>query len=164
MCRIILTIWIYIKHFIGIYTLNIGSVENELKYVKDKVKSIDFEELTHLVSYKKDFIDEQCDSITVMKKGSDDCDGFNRLVQCFLYNKGKEAYLVSYWAKPFRKSHTTCIVRSRGRFIDYDYGYKGKSFKTLKECVENIGNRYHSKVVSYVLQDIEWEVLWRIKK
>ena len=90
----------------------IGNVQDELNYVKKYIKEPTWEALREKgLEYKKDFIDSQYDSRTAFRKGYDDCDGFNRIAQCFWHNKGYEAYLISYIAKPFSKSHTTCILK-----------------------------------------------------
>lgn len=165
MYRLALTIWIFIKREIAKRMGWIGDVGRELLYVKEYIKDATWEALKEKgLRYKKDFIDSQYDSIKAILNKEDDCDGFNRIAQCYWYNKGYDAYLVTYWAKPFRQSHTTVILKVNSIYIDCDYGYYGAGYYSLENCISSIASRYKSKVKAWIVQDINWRIKWQIKK
>ena len=160
--KLILFIWVNLKHLIAKINGWIHPLKEELKFVKKKVKSPEYFELVKngKMKYKPDSLDEQYDSITALTIEGDDCDGFNRIAQVYFHLKKYKAYLVSYIAEPFKMSHSTCILESGDFFLDADYGTIRKSYASMEECVKAIAERYGAKVVCFISQDIDWKVIW----
>lgn len=162
--KIILFIWIKIKYLYAVLRGYIHPLKQELAFIKKTIKSPYYNDLTNRgMKYQRDFLDSQYDSITAFQKKKDDCDGFNRIAQVYYHLQGYKAYLVSYIADPFEKTHTTCVLEKNGYFVDADYGYMGKIFASTNECIKAIAERYNSKMVCFVAQDIAWEIVKDVK-
>jgi len=167
MLKIILTIWVWLKCFVSRLLWWIGDVEKEKEFVKITFPNIptmaDFE--TKNIRYIPDRVfgiipwDYQFDSRITFYRGGGDCNSLHRIIQVAAYNAGMEAYLVTYLAKPFLLSHTTCIIREGRDWWVLDYGEKKLKSSTLGEAVSKCAELYNSRLMApgtWVVQDINW--------
>jgi len=167
--KLIFSIYIYFKTLWGVLRGWIHPVEEELQFVKKHIKSPIYDDLKkNGMKYMSDLLfgkvqwDRQYDSITAYKTKGDDCDGFNRIVQCWYHLQGYKAYLVTYIADPFEMSHTTCLIEKDGIIKNADYGSEGKAYHDydFELCIESLAyQRYGARVVRYVVQNINWRLV-----
>lgn len=159
-----LKIWVKLKCWYAKKRGWINPLSKELSFVQ----ALTDDQLQELKKkYKKDLLlncipwDWQFDSIETFKRGGADCNSIHRVWQVHEYLQGRKAWLVSYIAKPFIKSHTTCIIEDQnGKFYSMDYGNRGvKRYDSINKCLCDISNKYTSIHTCYVKQDINWEVI-----
>ena len=116
--------------------------------------------------YKPDknvkFIDMQFDAIQTHKRGGD-IGSVARVFQVLHHMNYSESYLISYIAKPFKKSHVFVLLIDRvGKNIIYtalDYGkiiYKGEG---LNESVRAVAKYHNSEYLEFAIQDIFWKIV-----
>jgi hypothetical protein len=164
----LLIIWLKLKCWFSRRMGWIGDIHCETSFVACNFPGIpDMEAMDKKgIVYKPDRLfwlipfDWQFDSVTVQKKGGGDCNSLNRIVQVACHLSGMEAYLVTYIAKPFSKSHGTCIARDRktGYWWLMDYGIRQLRSDSLEDCARKCAEIYASKMVCFVAQDINWVI------
>lgn len=168
MNNFILSLWITIKCFYSKIVGWIGKLDKEIECIsKLDLKTCNYSELNKIgIVYKRDLLnnkqwDFQFDSVEVIKRKGGDCNSLNRVVQVYYHMQDFKTYLVTYIAKPFKMSHSTCIGIKNGKYYCLDYGYI-LEMKNLKECFLYLENIYHCKMIGFVIQDINWKIIKNI--
>lgn len=179
--KYLLILWIEIKLLISKLCNWIHPIYEELKFVKEnfndkfnelsfryislnEFKLADFCLLKTNIKYKPDklfnFIpfDWQYDSIKLFNNNGGDCNSLHRLIQCFYHNLGYETYLLTFLAKPFKKSHTTCIAFKDNNIYSIDYGQMIK-YNIKDNIIKLFENSYNCKIKTYILQNINWKIV-----
>jgi len=152
-------LWVRIKWIIGRLMGWIGTLESEIKLIKQyKLSEL---HLHSTAMYKPDKLlgmpfDYQFDAVRTLNKGGD-CNSLHRCYQVYYYNKGYRSYLVTYIAEPFKMSHGFCVYRYHNLWVAVNYDVE-THHTCLTEAIEHVASLYQSTPITYVIQDIKWRV------
>jgi hypothetical protein len=170
MRKVFLTLWVWLKCFTARLLWWIGDVDKEKDFIKSAFPGIptladmEAQKIRYIPDRVFGFIpwDYQFDSRMTFYRGGGDCNSLHRIIQVAAHNAGLEAYLVTYLAKPFILSHTTCIIREGRDWWVLDYGEKTLKSATIGEAISKCAEKYGSRLAApgaWVIQDINWHIL-----
>jgi hypothetical protein len=132
------------KYYIDRYIDDIDVALSKIKYTQDKISNVQW--------------DHQYDAKYVWQKKKGDCNSIHRLVQIYYFQKGYWAWLCTYIAKPFKKSHSFVIIKENGKYFGINYSDITRKRRTAREVVRDIARLYDSKAIAYCYQDEHWRL------